>query len=67
MPVISFSHKGYAVTVTIEPDDDGSWRSRAIAAGDKGGIIRLPVGKYPSREEAKKDVPIYVKRWLRNM
>jgi hypothetical protein len=42
MPVTSFCHKGYAVTVTIELDDDGSWRSTAIAAGDKAGIIRLP-------------------------
>ena len=66
MPVTSFSHKGYTVTVTIEPDDDGFWRSKAIARNE-GGVIRLPVGKYSSREEAERDVPSYVKRWLREM
>ena len=66
MPVTSFSHKGFTVTVTIERDDDGSWRSRVIAR-NRGGAIRLPPGKYSSRKQAEQDVPNYIKHWLREI
>lgn len=66
MPVIYFSHKGYTVKITVGRRRDGSWQTRAVAISTDGQI-RLPVGKYPSREEAEKDVPRYVEQWLRKM